>query len=593
VTKMNDLLNNYDIIIAPASKNALGVLKNLPDWQWSFMGTDPCLRETIVTNFGDKNRHCYGRELQDISVKQKSVFLNWIALTGEKQKNNVWWATRMAYKNPLKSDFFLNSCFLVLIRKWIQSGVKKRIVITENPWLLRACLENFKDKKVYIIADRNFYAKKLLIRQIASYAKVFMYLFGGFWLWTANKFLSFRYRNDFSELLKKKFDVLICTWVEGRSFNGSNNAFSDPYLGSLNGFMLKKQYDTVVLSLPFLRLNLLKKSYLSKKVIPGIYFANLTDIIGSCTKINPVRGSDHIPLFDGLNIKAIFDFERIYERWLVIHAYLHYRIVKNIFLKKRLDCKFVVYPFENQPWDKMMITGARESKSDCKFIACHNITVPMFFLNFFLGDKEDKIHPQPDTIVANGQYWEKTLKDAGFSCLIVNGGSLRYSPVAQTTQMAKKEVHASRNVLVLLSNSLDYTLDLLFYILRVNEKDKNYLLKPHPDTPEKTIRKYIPEFPKNFRFIGGAMDQWMKEAEWAIHIGTTAAIECMMNGIEVIKYVPERIDLDPLLGTDIQQLEVTDKDKFDFGQKTDFPYPDSNIIAEPFNEEAWNKILVI
>jgi hypothetical protein len=67
----------------------------------------------------------------------------------------------------------------------------------------------------------------------------------------------------------------------------------------------------------------------------------------------------------------------------------------------------------------------------------------------------------------------------------------------------------------------------------------------------------------------------------------------MMNGIEVIKYVPERIDLDPLLGTDIQQLEVTDKDKFDFGQKTDFPYPDSNIIAEPFNEEAWNKILVI
>lgn len=43
----------------------------------------------------------------------------------------------------------------------------------------------------------------------------------------------------------------------------------------------------------------------------------------------------------------------------------------------------------------------------------------------------------------------------------------------------------------------------------------------------------------------------------------------------------------------ISQLEVTDKDKFDFGQKTDFPYPDSNIIAEPFNEEAWNKILVI
>jgi len=309
--------------------------------------------------------------------------------------------------------------------------------------------------------------------------------------------------------------------------------------------------------------------------------------------INPVKNNGNIPKANQLDLSAIFDYERIFECWMVIHACLHYMIVKNLFEKEQIKCKFLVFPFENQPWDKMMIMAVKESKSGCKTIACHNITVPKFYINFFLGKKENKIHPQPDIIVANGRYWTSVLKDAGYSCSVENGGSLRYSPGGQSTGNQTKSDDADDNVLVLLSNSLHYTLDLLFYLLRVYDKNKNYLLKPHPDTPEKTIRKYISIFPDNFRFVEGAMDKWMGQACWAIHIGTTAAIECMMNGIGVIKYIPERIDLDPLLGTGIQQFEVTDKDSFDFKQKVDFSYPDTNIIAEPFNEETWNRIFTI
>jgi hypothetical protein len=586
---MKELSNKYDIIIAPASMATIGKFKNLTGWGWSFVGTDPCLRETIVKNLGDVNRHCYGRELQEISIQYKELFVNWIAKVGEIQDHPIWWATRIAYKSPLKSDFFLLCCSLLLIRKWIDEGVRKRIVIVENPWLIKACFENFFDEKVYIIRGWSYIIKSFLVMEMVSFAKLLEYLVGGFAIWTANRFFMLIYRNVFKEMLKKDYDVAICTWIEDRSFNGPNYTFSDPFLGNLNSFLSKRQLDSICISLPFIRFRLLKKSYLSQKVIPGICFAGLLDVIISCLKMNPVKRNQDIPKLDKLEIRPILDCEIIFERWLVVQAYLHYKIIKNIFGRKKIACKFIIYPFENQPWDKMMLFGIRESRAKCKIIACHNITAPTFYLNFFLGKNEEKIHPQPDVIMANGKYWTKVLKDAGYTCPVENGGSLRYNMNVQTT--TKKSDNAINNILVLLSNSLDYTLDLLFYLLRASQRDKVYLLKPHPDTPEKTIRKFIPDFPDNFRFVVGSMEESMKEVEWAIHIGTTAAIECMMNGINVVKYLPERIDLDPLLGLNVPQFEVTDKDMFDYKTKAAFSNPDSDLIAEPFKEDAWIRII--
>ena len=66
----------------------------------------------------------------------------------------------------------------------------------------------------------------------------------------------------------------------------------------------------------------------------------------------------------------------------------------------------------------------------------------------------------------------------------------------------------------------------------------------------------------------------------------------MMNGIKVLKYLPERIDLDPLLGIDTQQDVVTDEIKPDFKNRAHpVGLPDSSLIGEPFNRELWERLL--
>src|SRR3990170_8568459 len=92
------------VIIDPQNINHYKnhVLNN--GWRWSFMGVNSRLRENIINILGKENRYCYAHELQNVSVEQKEIYLDWIAAVGRRQNNNFWWATNIAYKTPYASD---------------------------------------------------------------------------------------------------------------------------------------------------------------------------------------------------------------------------------------------------------------------------------------------------------------------------------------------------------------------------------------------------------------------------------------------------------------------------------------------------------
>ncbi len=587
-------MEKYNIAILPVT--SMGIYKQLvcsKGWQWLYIGTNAGRREKILKEFGASKRFHYAKELQKISLKHKKTFLDWIADMGMKQNSKYWWASNIAYKSPFASDFFLNYCFLLLIRKWIADDVKKRVIIVENPWMVMACLNNFQGQSVYIDKNLKDYYKNLVTCHIVSYARIFLFLSRSLLMWIVNKVYAFNNRKHLAEILGNKIDILNCTWIEERSFKGKENRFYNQYLGNLQEYCIKKELKSITVTMPVFPLRLLRKAYQSKEIIPSIYFAKLTDIFEIYFKILIFNWSVKVADNSIMDLKYLIKYEKIKEKGEIGYAFLQYRIFFNIFEQQRIPCRTLIYPFENQPWDKMMILGVREVKSKCKIIACHGIGIPCFYLNFYLGENEGNIHPQPDIIVSNGKYWETVLKNAGFTCTIKNGGSIRFS---QQGKSCKGEIHSKNrdfdnNVLVLLSTSLQYSLDLVFYLLRTSNNQKKYFIKTHPDTPEKIIRKYTGVLPGNYTFVGGSLEEWMMKVGWAIHIGTTAAIECMMHGITVFKYLPERIDLDPLLGLNITQNVVADNDLLNFTKEEISDLPDNNLIAEPFNKETWTEIL--
>ena len=586
----NGSLENSSIIIIPAHR--VNIYKKniiLNGWQWVFLGTDAIMRKTLIEKLWEVNRYYYAQELQDISTESKQNFLDWIAEIGDRQDKSFWWATNIAYKSPMLSDTFLNYCFLLLIRKWIRLGLTKKIIIIENPWLIKACLANFDNQGIHIRKEHFYFSKYFIRQHLISYAKAFLFLLRSIKMWITNKIYCFKYLRQIQGMIKKKIDILICTWIEDRSFKSKDGSFQDPYLGKIKYYYEHLGLKSVTITLPIFPVHLLKKVYESKEIIPSIYFSKFLDIFKSFFKPIFLKWNDDIPNSNGLNLSQLFKSAEIHEKGFLPYAFLQYRTIINLFKNFNVSCNTLLYPFENQPWEKMMLMGMQESRTDCKSIACHIIGIPKFYLNYFLGKNENKKLPQPDIIVSNGQYWAKVLENAGFISRIKNGGSFHFG--SKIVSSGKEDRNRENNILVLLSTSLSYSLDLLFYLFRIPNDGKKFLLKPHPDTPEKIIRKYINKIPNNFIFIEGSINDWLGKVNCAIHVGTTAAIECLIHGISVFKYLPERIDLDPLLGMGLDQKIVTDRDTLNFRDRKTPLLLENNLIAEPINEEVWKEVL--
>lgn len=580
------------IIISPKNIKAYTNLVIQDDWQWAFMGTDSCLREKIIDKLGTRKRLCYANDFQQICIKQKNTFLDWIDTIGTQYDISFWSATTTSYKSPLATNIFLNYCFLSLIQKWGDQDIKKVLLIVENPWLIRECSINFNGDSIHVIDDNFNYIKTWISFQFISYVKLLFFFVRSLKTWILDKIYKLKYHKKIAHILRNKIDVIICTWIEDRSFSGKSDRFVDQYLGYLNDYYKKMGVTTATITLPILSGRILKRVYESGEIIPSIHFARLSDIFNAFSKCLLLKWNHKNTYSNGLKLTYLFKFEIIAEKYNVYHALLHYNICLRLFANHKMQCHALIYPFENQPWDKMMILALRQFNTNCKAIGYQHSTISPFLLNYFLGKNENNIQPQPDVIVSNGEYWGAILKNGGFSCPIKNGGSLRFSSNVKSdkTEIKLSGNDRDNNVLVLLSSSLDYSLDMLFYLISQPKINKKFLLRPHPDTPKTMIKKYIKKFPDNFIFIDGSMAENMSQVAWAIHVGTTAAIECIMQGIKVFKYLPERIDLDPLLNMDFNQQVVTDGEHLNFTKNMTVDLISNNLISEPFNDTVWREV---
>jgi hypothetical protein len=562
------------------------------EWQWVYCGVDSNVREAVKSILGSENRFFFAQDLQRLCLLKKEEFLNWVTCWEKDQDMIIGIGSLIAYKSPLGSDLFLNYCYMLLTQEWIKED-RKMLIVLENPWLLKACSENFHRSDIQIFLRHTYFLKKCFKGSLMANLRLLSKAWYSMVLLSSVKvhYLMSKLRPLVE--LEDAADVFTCTWIEERSFKGGQ--FQDPYLGNLNAFYEKEGLRTKTLSLPLFPRVLLTSVLQNANIIPMIYFSSFSDIFYSFYRTLTVNPTRKVNSINGLDLTCLLDDASTAGKDVVFQSTLNYHCFLRFFKQPGLSFSALVYPFENQPWDKVMIKAMRDSGRVFKGVGYQHSTISPLLLNYFLGKGEDKVISLPDAIVANGKHWASVLKNARYSCPIENGGSLRFTPRAKTVDL-KNDPHNIRhenedNVLVLLSASLWYSLDLLYFVLSSAQTNRTYLIKPHPDISERIIRKNIPHFPDNFIFIEGSMDECMAKAGWAVHIGTTAAFECMMKGLTVFKYLPERIDLDPLLGLDIEQRIVTDHDELDFSYKAQSDEVDNSLIAEPFNEDAWKEIL--
>lgn len=546
---------------------------------WTYFGSNSHIKQKIISKLSQKNRIYYSSEFNDIALNYKQHYLDWIAELAKNQNQKIWWATILSYKNPMASDHFQNFCYLLLLKKWLGNEKNNIYIFIDDIYLLKAILDNF--SRQVLIKNKLKYRFRKIFQALNHYRSLIYLLYDN-----AKKIRL--YKSIMKKEIKvkniqnKKIDILIRSWLVDLSF--SNNQFEDVYLKKLYPYL--KSRDKSYLTMDFCHKILLKQNdpidILKKQnIIFPLFLLSIKDLFISFYQSLTFRCKKSNKKIDTINLNFLLD-EQNNNRKLELFDYLvYYQLCKKLIKSKFIEFDTLITVFENQPYDLMLIKAIKELNYPCKIIAYQHTTIPPLFLNFFLGKDEHKLKPQPDYILCNGEYWLEILENAGYSCHIQNGGSLRYDKIEETNK-------TTDSIIVLLSYDLSQSLDLLNYMNNSN-LDYSFHIKPHPTTDENLYRKLIPNLGSNFTFISGNLNILLKEYKWVIHVGTSANVEALLSGSNVIKYLPEKIDLDPLLDSQYKQIIISEDKEFLLNN-----VQNENIHLlnfEKLNETSWDQII--
>ncbi|MFC1517594.1 hypothetical protein ACFL5G_03445 [Candidatus Margulisiibacteriota bacterium] len=588
------------IIISPELVNDFKQHVIEDNWKWCFFGDDIALKEKLCSKLGYQKNISYAKEMQSISLAYKQSFLDWIASIGRMQAQSWWYGTNIAYKCPVSSNLFLNYCILLLIKKLIDQNARKVVFIIENPKLGKSIEKNIGAKNILVKIHTYKVLKKikyLLFGNIYIFLKdLYANVREAMEIYNKNKHLPKKYRYEVLNSLKGKIDILFATWITPTQFNKNNDSFYDQYLGKLFEYYKKKKLDIKYINFGFINKYLMKQTLKSDEIIPIDIFLGYKDIFKALIVSSAIRWKSSIPRTHGLDLIDIFIDARKNERRNVFHHYLYYLVIKKLIRSGALNFKNIVYPFENQPLDKMLIKAIHDARLHPKIIGYQHGNMPYLLLNYFLGKNEKKEYPQPDYIFTCTGLYKRMLKKANYRSAIYNGGSISSRYKISINNLKNDRGPENKNytdILALLPGSIVDAKEMLFFLKR--QAGFNFLIKAHPILNEQMLKDTLQVIPGNFSFVNDPLESLYKKTDYVIYNSTLAGLESLLNGKIIIKYISERIDLDPLLTHDINIPTLTFNSTLDLNYLKNLknsPIPKDLPLKEEIKYDLWDKIIL-
>ncbi len=523
------------------------------DFAWLYLGQDITQRQNIAVKLGEEKRYFTGSLLQDTAYEQKKRFLDFLAALGQKQDNQLyWWASDTAYRNPLTSDLFLLWCYASLFGKVIDKekwGEKKSLIVfVEERWLYKALRQRGGSGDYRFLSAATVWpeALKLTLKLIAA-----RFLFIG---QACRPYIGARRlkpRNEPGYAGDTANRVYIYSWIQDRSFN-ERGEFRDAYFGRLPDIVTEGGNQISYITPPFLPRPLKQKCQdvrgLDFTFLDNYYtFINILRSACACLRID-YRGEEKW-------VGTLLRRQNLHEIFFPRHP-AYYHAFKKWLKQSVGDNAVIIYPFENQPWEKMLCRAVRESGKKIRLIAYQHTTVPSMVLNYFLGEGEASGMPLPDCIVADSDRALKTMKNAGFGGVeIVNGGALRFEHLlSRKSDIREKERKQSKNVLVALPYQTDLVQEFLLAVFNAFEGLKDspgILIKFHPSASAKNLRIRLPDWPPHFESTEKPISEMLGEIDLVICSSANIILEMALTGIPVVSYRSEHIlCLDELEGLD-------------------------------------------
>ncbi len=522
---------------------------------WCYLGRDQALQNHLRLQCGDDVP--VGVALTDVALRLKLPFLNWMAALGRQQRRPIiWWASAVASKSPLQSDLFFLVCYGEILAAWSAGESPARVIVIEDVWLWAAAREWFRASPRMRFngtrEDTVMVARGRLRRRARAQVLRFAV--------SATRTV-IRARAVMPRRLPSRADpqALIFTWIEARAF-GQDGAFRDPYTGRLASILTAH-------GLPVARLTPLavpcalwaQVRASAEHFVATPAFARIRDVLRlACARFRidadaagrEFRGRDH---------SALLERERLVENASASFRehLLWYSTVRRIAARTRDSRLTVIYPFENQPHEKLLCLAWRQGAPDATLVGYVTAGIPTLLLSFFLGEGEAEFQPLPDAIVTNGPASRDLLAAGGYPArCLVDGGAFRFEHLATLVSGGGAIRVGGVRVLVPLPTVARYARELLASLA---DAFREPLTDPstglpveccvtfHVDLPRERIVDATLPLPPSIVLSTQGVGELLSQSALCVFVPPTGSWrEALIAGVPVLRYRPDTLDLDPI-----------------------------------------------
>jgi len=512
---------------------------------WIYLGKDAQARERSTSSLGRPPLPLKGL-LHEDARRLRTPYLDLIAREGAPLgKDPRWWAGTLSWKFPAVSDLLLLTSYVSLCRRLADDpgllGAADLTVVVEDPWALRQIEEALRDREDAEFPERpslGAAAARTFILGLARRVKWFGRMLR---TWTAQRrsWAGARGRPP-------QEGVVIYSHLSARFLEGETG-WVDPFLSGLEEELREAGAGTVRVTYPdttgFEAELAKRKAY----VVPLILHASLGDILRSLFAVPPrIRRAERVadvPIGILLRREWWHDFSRAGRcAFMLLHA------CARGFMRTG-DWKALVFPWENQPQERMLLLAAQEA--GVRTMGYQHTTVPSFQLPFFLGKGESAYAPLPDLILTSGEQPLEALAEGGIPRQRLRvGGTRRYRHFLENDTSALKKT--GKDVLLMLPIDRFQSRPLLAALRRAfpgGGEGFDFLLRAHPSDPIDPASVGFPVADG-----GGPMGEALARCGAAVFTGSTAGLDALLAGHPVLRYRPDSLlDFDPcdMFGEDI------------------------------------------
>jgi hypothetical protein len=347
--------------------------------------------------------------------------------------------------------------------------------------------------------------------------------------------------------------VVIAGWLRPDQFAG--DGFRDVYFGSLPDWLRSRHIELWRLApLTVSRECVRAFPYSGEHFLEPDRFWTLRDLLASISVRFRIDGFENAEI-DGNRMDWCLRRER-YREWGrptgAEYRLLYYSLLRiGPHLERRAAT--LVYPFENQPWEKMMCMALRERAPTLRLLGYQHSTVPRMLLSYFFGAGEVGDVPLPDELLTVGRPYQRLFRSEGMDMLpITVVGGLRYEYLERPTLRRPPGGTGARTVVLALSISPIYSALLIDAFAEALKQgltlatgaQVKVLIKPHPHLPRFVVEQRT-DLPDGFSISRSPLAEVLEAADVLVYSGVTGGcLEAIAAGVPAIKFLAPLLDID-------------------------------------------------